>query len=158
VSINNFPIGNYNISELYKVIGNGLVEESIFEGTLIENITLGRDFIKIEDVQWAIDKVYLSDYVKELPLGLDTNIDISGKKLSKSLVQRIIIARCIVNKPKLILLENHLDFIEEIERNKIIDFLTDKSNNWTLITISNDHYLQQKSDTVITMKDGKIVN
>lgn len=94
----------------------------------------------------------------KLPLGLDSNIDISGKKLSKSLIQRIIIARCIVNKPKLILLENHIDFIEDTERRKIIDFLTDKANHWTLISVSNDPYLQQNSDEIIIMKDGQIVN
>jgi ABC-type lipoprotein export system ATPase subunit len=77
-------------------------------------------------------------------------------RLSKSIIQRIIIARSIVNKPKLIILENHIDFIEEIDRNKIIDFLTNKSNGWTLISISNNNYLQQKSDTVIMMNDGEI--
>lgn len=157
VCVNGFPIGNYNISELYKVVGNGLAEETIFEGTLLENITLGRDFIKIEDVQWAAEKVFLTEYIKELPKGLDTPIDTSGQKLSKSIVQRIIIARSIVNRPKLILLENHIDFIEENERNKIIDFLTSKENGWTLISISNDHYLQKKSDTIISMNNGKIL-
>ena len=156
VCINELPIHNYNLSELYKVIGNGLVEETIFEGMVLENITLGRDFVPIENVLWAIEKVFLSSFVKELPKGLDTIIDMEDR-LSKSIVQRIIIARSIVNKPKLILLENQLDFIEEIERNKIIDFLTDKSNGWTLIGISNNKYLQQKSDTVIMMNDGQIL-
>ena len=93
----------------------------------IENISLGREFIKIEDVQWAIENVFLTEYIKNLPNGLDTPIDISGKKLSKSIIQKIIIARSIVNRPKLLLLENHIDFIERVERNKIIDFLTDKN-------------------------------
>lgn len=158
VCINNLPILNYDLLKLYKVIGNGLSEETIFEGTLIENITLGRDYITIEDVMWAIENVYLSDYVKMLPKGLDTPIEISGNKLSKSIIQKIIIARSIVNKPKLILLENHIDFIEDYQRNKIIDFLTDKSNGWTFISISNNKYLQEKSDEVIQITEGEILN
>ncbi|MBL0330014.1 MAG: ABC transporter ATP-binding protein [Bacteroidetes bacterium] len=158
ICINGFPIGNYTISELYKVIGNGLAEETIFEGTLFENITLGRDFITIEDVKWATDNVFLSEYIKELPKGLDTPIEISGQKLSKSIIQRILIARSIVNKPKLILLENHLDSIEENERKKIIQFLTNKQNDWTLISISNDSYLHEKSDAVICLTEGKILS
>ena len=157
VCVNSLPVLNYNISELYKVIGNGLVEETVFEGTLLENITLGRDFVQVEDAIWAIDQVFLSEYVKELPNGLDTPIEISGNKLSKSIIQRIIIARSIVNKPKLLLLENQIDFIEEIERNKIVDFLTDKSNGWTLISISNNKYLQKKSDAIIYMSEGEIL-
>ena len=158
ICINGFPIGNYTISELYKVIGNGLAEETIFEGTLFENITLGRDFITIEDVKWATENVFLSEYIKELPKGLDTPIEISGQKLSKSIIQRILIARSIVNKPKLILLENHLDSIEENERKKIIQFLTNKQNDWTLISISNDSYLHEKSDAVICLTEGKILS
>ncbi len=158
VCVNGLPIGNYNIPELYKVIGNGLSEETIFEGTLLENITLGRSFVSIEDVQWAADNVFLSEFIKELPKGFDTPIDISGQKPSKSIIQRIIIARSIVNKPKLILLENHIDFIEESERNKIIDFITNKNHGWTLISVSNDVYLQSKSDIIINMNDGEILS
>lgn len=91
-----------------------------------------------------------------MPKGIDTQIEISGHKLSKSIIQKIIIARSIVNKPKLILLENHIDFIAENERNKIIDFLTDKTNNWTLISISNNAYLKEKSDKVLYMNEGQI--
>jgi ABC-type bacteriocin/lantibiotic exporter with double-glycine peptidase domain len=156
VCINGLPIGNYNIFELYKFIGNGLAEETIFEGTLMENITLGRDYISTEDVQWAIEKVFLTEYIKDLPKGLDSEIEISGHKLSKSTIQKIIIARSIVNRPKLILLENHIDFIEEKESKKIIEFLTDTSNGWTLISISNHNYVKEKSDVVIYMSEGQI--
>jgi ABC-type bacteriocin/lantibiotic exporter with double-glycine peptidase domain len=156
--INDYPIGNYNLADLYQKIGNGLIEETIFEGTLYENIALGREFVTIEDVQWAIQNVYLNDYVKSLSHGLDTNLEISGQKLSKSIIQRIIIARSIVLHPKLLLLENHIDCIEDVQRKKIIQFLTDKKNGWTLIAISEDQYLQQQSDVVLLMKEGEIVN
>lgn len=158
VCINGYPIGNYNIADLYQNIGNGLIEETIFEGTLYENIALGREFIGIDDVKWAIENVYLNDFVKSLPKGLDTALEISGQKLSKSIIQRIIIARSIVSHPKLLLLENHIDCIEDDHRKQIIRFLTDKNNGWTLIAISEDQYLQQHSDTVLLMKEGAIIN
>lgn len=156
--INGYPVGNYNLSQLYRVIGNGLNEESIFEGTLYENITLGRNFIEVDDVMKAIEHAHLAEFVKSLPLGLDTPIEISGSKLSKSVFQRIIIARSIVHKPKLLLLENHLDFIEQNMKIKIIDFLTDKKNGWTFICISNDTYMQEKCDHIIQMEKGSIIN
>jgi len=157
VCVNDLPIGNFNIPELYKKIGNGLNEETIFEGSFYENITLGRDFIRNEDVFWAIDKLFLSEYIKTLPNGLDTKIDISGYKLSKSVTQKLIIARSIVNKPKLLLLENHLDSIEDKERQTIVDFLTEKNNGWTFIAISNDPYLKKKCDSVIHMEAGELI-
>jgi ABC-type bacteriocin/lantibiotic exporter with double-glycine peptidase domain len=158
VCINNFPIGNYCIPELYRSIGNGLEEETIFEGSIYENIVLGRDFISIEDVKWALHKLLLEEFIKTLPDGLDTNLESSGQGLSRSVIQRIILARSIVNRPKLLLLENHVDFLEESERIKIIDFLVEKSNGWTLINVSNDNYLKQKCDAVINMSNGRILS
>lgn len=158
ICINGFPIANYNLSKLYNSIGNGFNEETIFEGSLHDNITLGRNHIKNDDVKWAINQVFLNDYIKSLPNGLDNPIETSGNKLSKSIIQRIILARSIVNKPKLLLIENHIDCIEDETRNKIIDFLTDKSNGWTLIFISNDRYLQNKCDHIIHIENGQIIN
>lgn len=158
ICINGLPIRNYNIPELYSVIGNGLNEERIFEGSYFENITLGRKNISTEDVMWALEKVLLDGYIKTLPKGLDTIIEISGQKLSKSVIQRIIIARSIVNRPKLLLLENHLDSIEESDRKKIIEFLTGKENKCTLIAVSNDPVLKDSCDVVISMENGEFVN
>jgi ABC-type bacteriocin/lantibiotic exporter with double-glycine peptidase domain len=157
VCINGFPIGNYHLADLYESVGNGLSEETIFEGSIFENISLGRSYVSLDNVEWAIGKVFLSDYIKSLPSGIDTILETSGMKLSKSIVQRIIIARSIVNRPKLLLLENHLDFIEEGDRIRIIDFLLDKSNEWTLISVSSDSYLRQKSDVMVEMSDGQII-
>ena len=63
-----------------------------------------------------------------------------------------------MNNPKLILFENNIDLIEENERNIIIDFLTNKSNGWTLISNTGNKYFQEKSDKVIYMNEGEIVD
>jgi ABC-type bacteriocin/lantibiotic exporter with double-glycine peptidase domain len=157
ICINNYPIANYNINKLYKIIGNGLSEESIFEGTLLENIALGRENIDNEDIEWALKMLNLSAYVKELPLGIDTMIEASGHKLSESIIQKILIARSIINKPKLLLIENQMNSFEENERKEIVNFLTDKKNGWTMITISNDRYMQEKCDETIQMNKGSII-
>lgn len=151
VCYNNLPIENYSVSKLFSVVGNGLAAETIFEGTLSENITMGRTSITTEDVQWAIKQTFLSNFIKTLPQGTDTLIAPSGLKLSRGIIQRIIIARSIVNKPKLLLLENQIDCIEGEEKHRIIDFLTDKTNGWTLICVSNDAYLQKRCDTIVDL-------
>jgi ABC-type bacteriocin/lantibiotic exporter with double-glycine peptidase domain len=157
VCINNYPIANYNIQKLYKIIGNGLTEESIFEGTLRENILLGRDYISSIDLEWAISKLYLSDFVKQMPKGIDTPLEVSGHKLSESIIQKILIARSIINKPKLLLHENELNKIQENERKEIIKFLTDKKNKWTFIAVSNDTDIMNQCDFIIKMHKGKII-
>lgn len=152
VCFNDLPIQNYSLPELYAVMGNGLAAETIFEGTLYENITMGRTSVTSDDVQWATQQTFLVEFIKTLPKGLDTLIAPSGQKLSRGIMQRIILARSIVNHPKLLLIENQLDSIEEHERLEIIKFLTNKQNGWTLICVAHDQDLQQRCDAVIDLR------
>lgn len=158
ILINGFHLENYSRENLYSYLGNGLVGENIFDGTLTENITIGRENISIEDVLWAIRNAGLDDYVKYLPEGLNTKIELSGSWLPESIYTKIIIARSIVNRPKLLLLEISTGSLEKDELKKIIDFLTNKSNNWTLIFISNDEYFVSKADHVLKIENGKILS
>ncbi len=157
VVINNYPIANYNVNKLYRSFGNGLSEEKIFEGTLFENITLGRGGIDQQQIDHVLKKLHLCNYVQSLPRGLDTPIETSGHTLSESIIQKILIARSVVHNPKLLLIENHIDSIEENERKAIIGFLTDKTNSWTLIAISNDNFFLEKADIVINMQAGEML-
>ncbi len=157
IIVNNFHVENYNTEELYRHLGKGLLDEKIFEGTLAENITLGRENILLEDILWAIQKAGLDTYVKELPDGISNSIHLMGSQLPQSIYNKIIIARSIVNRPKLLLLEIAMNCFEITERHRIIDFLTDKSNGWTLIYICNDDYFINKADRLLRINDGKIL-
>jgi ABC-type transport system involved in cytochrome bd biosynthesis fused ATPase/permease subunit len=94
----------------------------------------------------------LSEFVKSLPKGLDTEIGAEGDKLSKSIVQKILLARSIANKPGLLLLENSIVFIEKEDKEKIIDFLCSRAQAWTLIATSSDLYLRNACTRMVEMK------
>ncbi len=152
ISFNGLPIGNFNPEEMRAHMGIRFAEEQLFQGTLYDNISIGRSDVKFEDVLWAIDKMQLSEFVKSLPKGLDTEIGAEGDKLSKSVVQKILLARSIANKPGLLLLENSIVFIEKEDKEKIIDFLCSRAQNWTLITTSFDSYLRSSCMRMVEMK------
>jgi ABC-type bacteriocin/lantibiotic exporter with double-glycine peptidase domain len=152
-----FTKGNLDPDSLRAVIGDSLRDELLFDGTILENITMGRELATLGNVQWAIENVGLQDYIKGQPQGLNTQLDPMGKKLPKSIVQKIILARSIVIKPKLLLLDNVLRNIEYNEKNRIVNFLTDRSNKWTMIAVSDDPYLIEKSDRKINLDQGSIV-
>lgn len=155
---NGLPRGNLRLSSIRSVIGKSLNQDLIFEGTIMENISIGRSSVSYENVKWAVEKSGLSGFIKSQPNGYDSRIDPQGKKLPKSIVQKIILARSIVDNPKLLLLENALDQIDENERVNIIDFLTSRENEWTLVTISSDPYFAKKCDRIAMMEGGKILN
>lgn len=152
VCFNGLPFDNFRPDDLRSLMGIRLDGEKLFHGTLHENITLGREGITVSDVIWAAENTYLSELVKSLPKGLNTVLGPEGIKLPKSAVQKILLARSIVTRPGLLLIENSLAFIEDRERAGIIDFLTDPKNRWTLIASTMDSRFLERCTSVVTLE------
>ena len=131
--------------------------ETPFEGTVLENITMNNPSISNEDIKWAIESVQLGSFIKTLPEGLETKIFPDGRQLSSSNAQKILLARSIVNKPKILFYEDPLDKMDEEASKEIIDFLTNSSNQWTVIVSSKNNYWEQKCSRKITLQSGKII-
>lgn len=157
IFLDDFSLKNLHINKYRSNIGLSLSEETPFEGTLRENITFGDKSITVEDVFWAIEKVGLSEFVKQSSKGLNTIIKPEGKQLSYTKAKKIILARAIVMKPKILILEDPLDQFEIDEAKQIINFLTDKNRPWTLIVSSMNNRWIDKCSNTITLKEGKTV-
>jgi ABC-type bacteriocin/lantibiotic exporter with double-glycine peptidase domain len=156
IHFNGIPKKNLNLGQLRSIIGDYLAQEQLFQGSIMENITMGKVNASFDNVKWAVENLGLRDFISSLNDGYDTMLDPEGKRLPRSIVQKLLLARCIVDKPKLIVLEDPLEHIDEQERRKIIDFLTSEENCWTMITVSSDPYFAQKCDRIALMKDGRI--
>lgn len=157
IAYNGLSVGNIEFDSLRTVIGELLAEEQLFAGSLLENITLGRKSVPFQQVRWAVENIGLENFVRQLPNGYQTYINPEGKKLPKSIIQKILLARAIVDKPKLLLFEYAFDFMDETDRKAIIDFITSDEHPWTLIAVSNDDYLARKINRIAVMKEGTIV-
>jgi len=156
VIINGLPIRNYNPHRLRSIVGECLMDDLLFEGSLLENITMGRPNATFENVLWAIDKLELNEFVKSLPKGLDTELHPQGKQFSKGIVDKLILARSIADKPKLLLIKDAMSSLIEEERERIMSFLTDKSNGWTLVIATRDKEMKSKVDRVFLSKNGSL--
>lgn len=156
ISYDGLPRDNLNIESLRTIIGTCLDGEDLFEGKLIDNITMGRENATFENVKWAIEKLGLQDFVKNLPKGFETEIQPYGNKFPRSIIQKLIIARAIADKPKMLLFEYTFEHIDEIHKREIVDFITDPINNWTVIASSSDDYIAKKFDNIVIMENGEI--
>lgn len=156
VVINDLPLGNIDLSSLRSLIGDSLLQEQVFEGSLMDNIAMGRADADFENVQWAVENIGLNEFVKSLPKGYGTEIGPFGMKLPRSIAQRILIARCVADKPRLLLIEDSFEHLDQQTRIELIDFLTSKENNWTLVAVSHDPYMASKSNKVLIMEEGKV--
>ena len=158
IAYNNIPLGNYNPESLRSYIGDCLMDEKLFEGTVMENISMGRARATTENVQWAIEKLGLNNFIKELPKGYLTVINPQGQQFSKGIIDRLLLARAIADKPKVLLIKDAFTLFSIEERTKILEFLMDKSNPWTLILASSNPDLGVNMDKVFELVNGKIIN
>ncbi len=157
-SINDDTYRKINLPQYRSHIGTIIHGETLFEGTIMENLTFNNAEISHDMVKWAIDNCKLGTFIKALPDGLDTKIHPEGRQLSSSNAQKIILARSIINKPKILFYEDPLDSLDEQTSKEIIDFITAKNHQWTLIVSSKNKYWKEKSNRIITMNDGKIIS
>ncbi|GAA4049963.1 peptidase domain-containing ABC transporter [Flavobacterium chungnamense] len=155
--INDDTYRKIDLAQYRSQIGTITSGETPFEGTIMENITFNNPLVSHEDIKWAIESVKLGTFVKTLPNGLETKIFPDGRQLSSSNAQKILLARSIVNKPKILFYEDPLDKMDEKATKEIINFITDAKNKWTVIVSSKNEYWKQKCNRKIKMKDGKII-
>lgn len=158
VVYNGLPITSIEPALLRQQMGVYMSSEGLFEGSIIENISIGRNQVDMKDIQWAVKAVHLHKFIKQLPEGYNTVVYPRGKQFPKGVIEKILLARAIVTKPNLLLVEDNFNSIDPLDRKKIIDFLYDKQNEWTIVTASSDTYCQLKADRIITLDEGMIVN
>ncbi|MEM8846600.1 MAG: ATP-binding cassette domain-containing protein [Bacteroidota bacterium] len=158
IFVNNVALQGVNLNYYRSHLGQSLSEESPFEGTLLNNITFGSEDISKEDVYWALEKTGLTQFVKEQPQGLNTILYPEGRQIPYTVSKKIVLARSIVRRPKLLILKDPLDQFNEAEAESIMDFLTDSENGWALVIVSENPKWTDRCGRIITMANGQIIN
>ncbi len=156
IGYNDLSHANINPEDLHGIIGECLSSELLFEGTILENITVGRDRANFENVQWAVKNLGLEKIIKELPDGYNTHIYPQGQQFSKSVINKLLLARGIADKPKLVIIKDMFTFLSPGEKEKIIDFLTSEENKWTFVIVSKDPVIAMRMDKIAFLSSGKL--
>lgn len=138
-------------------IGSITAIDTPFEGTIYENIVCGNNNITFDKLQEVLKFLELDEIIKNLEFGLNTPLYSEGKQVNASTLQKIMLARCLVNKPKILFLEDPVDKIDKEYSDKIIESLTNDAFKSTVVVVSNDPRWQIKCQRIITLKNGQIV-
>ena len=134
-----------------------LVERSdIFTGTVIENVRVGRPHLSPGDVREALRMVGLLGVVHDLPHGLDTPLAPNGGPLSASQSLRLTIARALVGRPRLLILDGVLDALDLRGCPDLLPRLFDRSAPWTLLVASNNPEVVRSCDRVIGVSQAEL--
>jgi ABC-type bacteriocin/lantibiotic exporter with double-glycine peptidase domain len=134
----------------------GLVfgQNEIFEGSVEENVALGRAGVGAAEVMRALELVSAFDDVQALPLGLRTPLVSGGRGLPTTLRIKILVARAVAARPRLLVMDELLASVEPAARHDLINALTGASAPWTLFIVSHDPEVFSAVDTVLVLRDG----
>ncbi len=157
VSYNGIPQQNLHLASLLNCIGDISSRETLFRGTLFENISVGHRQATLESVIRAVKKAGLEDFVMAHPMGYDMPINSEGIEKPRTIVQKILLARVLCHHPRLIALDEDFANFHLAERESVADLLTGPDAPWTLFVVSNDPVFASRCDRVVLMEEGRIV-
>lgn len=138
-------------------IGQMLSWTDLFDGTIEENISVGRTHITPLHVRDALEALALTDEIQQLPQGIQTELTNAGRTLPTHLANKLLIAQGIVGNPRLIVLDDFFQNLDAPSRSLIIRLLTDRARHWTVVAVSHDPQLLAAFDRVIVIDYGQII-
>ena len=156
ITIDGKEIKNIATQDLFKHISMVFQDVTLFNGSVMENIRLGRSSASDEEVLEAARLANCDDFVKKLPRGYETEIGENGSNLSGGERQRISIARAFLKDAEIILLDEIAASLDVENEKYIQESLNKLTKNKTVIIISHRMKSIENVDQIIVMKDGKI--
>ena len=141
--------------ELRKKLGVVLQNDGLISGSIFENIAITAPGINKEDVDRVIDEVGLTDDINAMPMGLHTVVSEGAGTISGGQMQRILIARAIVGKPKIIFLDEATSALDNVTQRQVIETL-DKLKA-TKLVIAHRLSTVRHCDRIFVMDEGRIV-
>jgi ABC-type multidrug transport system fused ATPase/permease subunit len=130
--------------------------DDIFEGTLIENLSLGGTLDTYAEVEELVQIVGLQDFIEGSKDGLNKVLYTSGARLSDRIKRKISLMRALLGNPALVLLEEPFLGMEQTCLTRIQQHLLNKMPHSTLMVIANDPLFAQQCDKVIVLEGGSI--
>ena len=155
--INGIPIRNHQLESYRKHIGVFYHEQDIFNGTLMENLTMGDSSINTKELMELVEVVGLNSFVKSLPEGFDTMLEPTGKGLSTIIAKKILLLRAFASRPELLLLDEPFELAGGEDCQKIESYLMQLKNTTVVVVTANLDFAKQ-SDLVIIMESGQILH
>lgn len=123
----------------------------IFHGTILDNVRVGRESIPLSEVRYILESVGLWDEVSSLPDGLDMWLTPGGAPLSEGQDRRLLLARAMVGGPRLLLIDDLLDGLDEHIRGRILDVVMDRAAPWTVVVATRDPEVLARCDRTIAL-------
>ncbi|AAK80348.1 ATP-binding cassette subfamily B protein [Clostridium acetobutylicum] len=156
VFINGIDVKNYPKTVLEEKIGVVPQKAILFSGTIFENISWGRENASLEEIKDAAKIGMASEFIEKLPKKYDTNISQGGANFSGGQKQRLTIARALVKKPEILILDDSLSALDYATDAALRQELKENSKDMTVLMVTQRISTIKDADLIIVLDDGKV--
>ena len=143
ILLNQVPVGNYSSSSMRAHMGVLWQSSSLFEGTILENISLTYENVALSPIADIAEKVGILSFIQNLKNGFDTQVTPMGYGLPAHIRQSILLLRALVGHKELLLLEEPFDQLQPSQIQSILNYLTSLSNCTIVIFSANAQLASQ---------------
>ena len=157
IKINDLNIKNIDLNHLRLSIGYVPQDGYLFSGTIRENIGFSSNKIDNDEIEIAAKKAEMIDEINSFPDKFETVIGERGIQLSGGQRQRLAIARVFYKKPEIYIFDDCLSAVDANKEQKILENLKKETNRKTTIIISHRISTLERSDNIIVMDEGEII-
>lgn len=157
IRIDGVPINKLQIKSFRDQVAVVLQEPFLFHATIAENIAYGKPDATREEIIWAAKMANAHDFIAEFPEAYDTRLGERGTGLSGGQKQRISIARAILRRPKILILDEATSAVDTETERLIQEALDRLIAGRTTVAIAHRLSTLKNADRIVVMEDGRIV-
>jgi len=157
ILIDGFDIKSADLVSLRQQIGVVLQEDFLFNGSVLENISLGNPDITSEQVIEAARLAVAHDFISELPHGYETNIGERGTALSGGQRQRLALARLFLSKAPILVLDEATSALDSETEQQVLQNLQRVSQNRTVFLIAHRFAPLKRANLIVVLEKGVLV-
>ena len=156
VLVDGRDVKEYPLKELRGKIGMVLQKSVLFQGTIRENLLWGKEDASDEELYWALEIAQARDFVEEKDGGLDAVVAQGGKNLSGGQRQRLTIARALVRKPSVLILDDSASALDYATDARLRMAIRDMEGGPTVFIVSQRAASIRHADQIIVLDDGEV--
>lgn len=157
VLIDGVNVKDYSLRHLRDGVGMVLQKNTLFSGTIAENLRWGNESATDEQVRRAAEMAQADKFVSSFPKGYDTLIEQGGTNVSGGQKQRLCIARALLKHPKILILDDSTSAVDTATEKQIRTALTEDFTGVTKIIIAQRISSVMEADQIAVMNEGEIV-
>ncbi len=157
VKVGGMDVREYEQKTLRNEVAVVLQKSTLFSGTVLENLRWGKEDATLEECREACRQACADEFVEAMPDGYDTYIDQGGTNVSGGQRQRLCIARALLKKPKVLILDDSTSAVDTATDASIRDALSSRIEGLTKIIISQRILSIRDADRIVVMDDGRVV-